>query len=88
MIAPEEIKEELKKASSNDEHDVPFSVLLENVMDADGGSSSWSLHSSNSGTSKTEAIKEFFRRGSQSKRKSVSQEEILEGKEEEDAVKG
>ncbi|THW50813.1 hypothetical protein D6D22_01034 [Aureobasidium pullulans] len=88
MIAPEEIKEELKKASSNDEHDVPFSVLLENVMDADGGSSSWSLHSGNSGTSKTEAIKDLFRRGSQSKRKSVSQEEILEGKEEEDAVKG
>ncbi|THW74104.1 hypothetical protein D6D18_10157 [Aureobasidium pullulans] len=88
MIAPEEIKEELKKASSNDVHDAPVSVLLENVMDADGRSSSWSLHSGNSGTSKTEAIKEFFRRGSQSKRKSVSQEEILEGKEEEDAVKG
>ncbi|THY46904.1 hypothetical protein D6C97_08154, partial [Aureobasidium pullulans] len=83
MIAPEEIKEELKKASSNDEHDV-IAIAEHNRR----RSSSWSLHSSNSGTSKTEAIKDFFRRGSQSKRKSVSQEEILEGKEEEDAVKG
>ncbi|TIA37312.1 hypothetical protein D6C78_04802 [Aureobasidium pullulans] len=81
MIAPEEIKEELKKASSNDEHD----AIAEHNRRR---SSSWSLHSSNSGTSKTEAIKDFFRRGSQSKRKSVGQEEILEGKEEEDAVKG
>ncbi|THX09730.1 hypothetical protein D6D13_05884 [Aureobasidium pullulans] len=90
MIAPEEIKEELKKASSNDEHDgpSPFLVFQEDTMDTDGRSSSWSLHSSNSGTSKTEAIKDFFRRGSQSKRKSVSQGEILEGKEEEDAEKG
>ncbi|THW12486.1 hypothetical protein D6D23_10123, partial [Aureobasidium pullulans] len=54
MIAPEEIKEELKKASSNDEHD----AIAEHNRRR---SSSWSLHSSNSGTSKTEAIKDFFR---------------------------
>lgn len=45
-------------------------------------SSAWSLHSSSSdGTSKTEAIKDFFRRGSQSKRKSESHDEIAEGQE-------
>jgi len=43
-------------------------------------SSSWSLHSSSSGgTSKTDALKDFFRRGSQSKRKkSLEQDEIVE----------
>ena len=45
-------------------------------------SSAWSLHSSSSdGTSKTEAIKDFFRRGSLSKRKSESHDEIAEGQE-------
>jgi hypothetical protein len=45
-------------------------------------SSTWSLHSSNSGgTSKTEVLKDLFRRGSQSQRKSTSQDGIAEGKE-------
>jgi hypothetical protein len=45
-------------------------------------SSSWSLHSSSSGgTSKTEVLKDLFRRGSQSKRKSTSQDGIAEGEE-------
>jgi hypothetical protein len=48
-------------------------------------SSSWSLHSSSSGgTSKTEALKDLFRRGSQSKRKSTGQDGIVEGEEEEE----
>lgn len=54
-------------------------------------SSNWSLHSSNNGeTSKTDAIKDFFRRGSRSKRKSLSQDEIEERREIEDreAVEG
>jgi hypothetical protein len=54
-------------------------------------SSTWSLHSSSSGgTSKTEALKDFFRRGSQSKRKSISEDGIAEGEEgeeEEEEVK-
>ncbi|CAD0107547.1 unnamed protein product, partial [Aureobasidium uvarum] len=85
MIAPEEIKDELKKASSNDEHD----ALAEHNHRR--SSSSWSLHSGSSGgASKTEAIKDFFRRGSQSRRKDMSQDEIVEGEEEkeEDAVEG
>lgn len=54
-------------------------------------SSNWSLHSSNNGeTSKTDAIKDFFRRGSRSKRKSLNQDEIEERREIEDreAVEG
>ncbi|KAH0294180.1 hypothetical protein M436DRAFT_63644 [Aureobasidium namibiae CBS 147.97] len=76
MIGPEEIKYELKKASSSDEYD----ALAEHNHRR--SSSSWSLHSSSSqGTSKTESLKDFFRRGSQSKRKSTSQDEIAEGEE-------
>ncbi|CAD0094635.1 unnamed protein product, partial [Aureobasidium mustum] len=72
-----EIKEELKKASSNEEHD----ALAEHNRRR--SSSSWSLHSSNNGdTSKTDAIKDFFRRGSRSKRKSVCQEDDIAEREE------
>lgn len=106
-VAPEEIKYELKKASSTDEYDGMFSLFslstasprrsrlatAVNGIVADDttalaehthrrSSSAWSLHSSSSdGTSKTEALKDFFRRGSQSKRKSTSQDGIAEGEE-------
>jgi len=107
-VAPEEIKYELKKASSTDEYDgmLPPSLILlfvpgrrvtletGNLADDETAlaehnrrrsSSSWSLHSSSSGgTSKTDALKDFFRRGSQSKRKSLSQDGIAEGEEAEE----
>lgn len=111
-VAPEEIKYELKKASSTDEYDgmllpsLIFLFVLGTRMTLEIGtiadetialaehnrrrsSSSWSLHSSSSGgTSKTDALKDFFRRGSQSKRKSLSQDGIAKGEEGEEDGEG